>query len=76
MLKEILKKHEETERELSDNLTVRPRQKKRIVINQLSLFSPEEKELRARLRDVEVEFTSPMEALKLLADLKDKIDLD
>ncbi len=74
--REILKKHEETERELSDNLTVRARRKKRIVINQLSLFSPEEEELRARLRDVNVELTSPMEALKLLADLKDKIGLD
>ena len=74
--REILKKHEETEHELSDNLTVRARRKKRIVINQLSLFSPEEEELRARLRDVDVERTSPLEALKLLADLKDKIDLD
>ena len=74
--REILKKHEETEHELSDNLTVRARRKKRIVINQLSLFSPEEEELRARLRDVDVESTSPLEALKLLADLKDKIDLD
>ena len=74
--REILKKHEETERELSDNLTVRARRTKRIVINQLSLFSPEEEALRARLRDVDVELTSPMEALKLLADLKDTIDLD
>ncbi len=74
--REILKKHEETERELSDNLTVRARRTKRIVINQLSLFSPEEEALRVRLRDVDVERTSPMEALKLLADLKDKIDLD
>ena len=74
--REILKKHEESERELSDNLTVRARRTKRIVINQLSLFSPEEEELRVRLRDVDVELTSPMEALKLLADLKDKIDSD
>ena len=53
-----------------------PDERKRIVINQLSLFSPEEEALRVRLRDVDVERTSPMEALKLLADLKDKIDLD
>jgi DNA mismatch repair protein MutS len=74
--REILKKHEETEHELSDNLTVRARRKKRIVINQLSLFSPEEEGLRARLRDVDVETTSPLEALQLLADLKETIDRD
>ena len=72
--REILKKHEETEHELSDNLTVRARLKKRIVVNQLSLFSPEEEELRRRLRGVDVERTSPLEALQLLADLKDTID--
>ena len=57
--REILKKHEETERALSDNLTVRARRTKRIVINQLSLFSPEEEELRIRLRDVDVETHIP-----------------
>jgi DNA mismatch repair protein MutS len=73
--REILKKHEESEQELSDNLTVRARRKKRITINQLALFSPEEEQLRARLEDVDIENTSPLEALKILAELvelKDK----
>ena len=73
--REILKKHEETEHELSDNLTVRARRKQRLVVNQLSLFSPEEEELRARLREVDVEKTSPLEALQLLAALKERIGL-
>ena len=72
--REILKKHEETEHELSDNLTVRARRKKHIVINQLALFSPQEEEVRARLNEVDVERTSPLEARKILADLKDKAD--
>jgi len=72
--REILKKHEETEHELSDNLTVRARRKKHIVINQLALFSPQEEEVRARLNEVDVERTSPLEALQILADLKDKVD--
>src|SRR6185436_1845512 len=45
--REILKKHEETEHQLSDNLTVRAaRRKPKIVINQLSLFTALEEELR------------------------------
>ena len=68
--REILKKHEETEHELSDNLTVRARRKKQIVINQMALFSPEEEEVRARLSEVDVDRTSPLDALKILADLK------
>ena len=71
--REILKKHEETEHELSDNLT-RARHKKRIVINQLALFSPEEEELRARLRELDVDSIPPIEALRILAELKDRAD--
>src|ERR1051326_3066377 len=36
--REILKKHEENEHQLSDNLTVRARRKPKLVINQLSLL--------------------------------------
>ena len=71
--REILKKHEETEHELSDNLT-RARHKKRIVINQLALFSPEEEELRARLRELDVDSIPPIEALRILAEFKDRAD--
>ena len=71
--REILKKHEETEHELSDNLT-RARHKKRIVINRLALFSPEEEEVRARLRELDIDSLPPIEALRILADLKDRAD--
>ncbi len=72
--REILKKHEDTEHELSDNLTVRARRKKRIVINQLSLFSPEEEELRTRVRELDLDQVAPFEALKILAELRAKVD--
>jgi DNA mismatch repair protein MutS len=70
--REILKKHEESEQELSDNLTVRARRKKHIVINQLALFTPEEAQIRERLGQVDLDHTSPMDALKILAELKDQ----
>jgi DNA mismatch repair protein MutS len=70
--REILKKHEENEHQLSDNLTVRARRKPKIVINQLSLFTALEEELRNTLREIDVDAMTPLEALRLLADLKNK----
>ena len=70
--REILKKHEENEHQLSDNLTVRAGRKPRIVVNQLSLFSAIEEELRSLLRETDLDSMTPLEALKLLAELKKK----
>ena len=70
--REILKKHEENEHQLSDNLTVQARRKRKIVVNQLSLFTALEEELRNSLREVDVENLTPLEALRILADLKKK----
>jgi DNA mismatch repair protein MutS len=70
--REILKKHEENEHQLSDNLTVRPGRKPRIVVNQLSLFTALEEELRSSLREIDLDSMTPLEALRLLADLKKK----
>jgi DNA mismatch repair protein MutS len=70
--REILKKHEENEHQLSDNLTVRAGRKPRIVVNQLSLFSAIEEELRGLLRETDLDSMTPLEALKLLAELKKK----
>lgn len=70
--REILKKHEENEHELSDNLTVRARRKTKVVINQLSLFTALEEELRNSLRELDVDSMTPLEALKLVAELKKK----
>ena len=71
--REILKKHEENEHQLSDNLTVRARRKPKIVINQLALFTALEEELRNALREIDVDAITPLEALKLLADLKKRL---
>ncbi len=70
--REILKKHEENEHELSDNLTVRARRKPKVVINQLALFTALEEELRNSLRTLDVDNLTPIEALRLLAELKKK----
>jgi DNA mismatch repair protein MutS len=70
--REILKKHEENEHQLSDNLTVRARRKPKVVINQLALFTALEEELRNSLRSLDLDNLTPLEALQLLADLKKK----
>lgn len=70
--REILRKHEENEHELSDNLTVRARRKPRVVVNQLSLFTALEEEIRNALRLIDVDNLTPVEALRLLAELKKK----
>src|SRR6185436_18570432 len=72
--REILKKHEENEHQLSDNLTVRARRKTKIVINQLSLFTALEEELRNALREIDVDAITPLEALRILAELKQKTE--
>jgi len=70
--REILKKHEENEHQLSDNLTVRARRKPKIVVNQLSLFTALEEEPRIAVREINVDAITPLEALRLLAELKKK----
>ena len=70
--REILKKHEENEHELTDNLTLRARRKPKVVVNQLTLFTALEEELRNSLRSTDVDNLTPMEALRLIAELKKK----
>jgi len=72
--REILKKHEQNEQQLSDNLTVRARRKPKIIVNQLSLFTALEEKLRSALREIDVDQITPMEALRLVAELKKKAD--
>jgi len=69
---EILKKHEENEHELSDNLTSRARRKPKVIVNQLTLFTALEEELRDALRSIDVDNLTPLEALRVLAELKNK----
>src|SRR5262249_45475488 len=72
--REILKKHEESEHQLSDNLTVRAGRKPKIIVNQLSLFTALEEELRSYLRQVDIDRLTPLDALKVLAELKAKAE--
>jgi DNA mismatch repair protein MutS len=72
--REILKKHEENEHQLSDNLTVRARRKPKIVVNQMSLFTALEEELRNAVRDLDVDSMTPLEALRFLSELKKKAE--
>jgi DNA mismatch repair protein MutS len=68
--REILKKHEENEHQLSDNLTVRAKRKTRVIVEQLPLFTAMEEELRRSLRALDIDNLTPVEALKHLADLR------
>jgi DNA mismatch repair protein MutS len=72
--REILKKHEENEHQLSDNLTVRARRKPKIVVNQMSLFTALEEELRNAVRELDVDSMTPLEALRFLSELKKKAE--
>jgi len=70
--REILRKHEENEHQLSDNLTVRARRKTRVIVNQLSLFTAIEEELRSSLLALDPNNLTPMDALKMLEELRKK----
>jgi len=70
--REILRKHEENEHQLSDNLTVRARRKTRVVVNQLPLFTALEEELRNSLRALDLNNLTPMDALRMLEELRRK----
>jgi DNA mismatch repair protein MutS len=70
--REILKRHEDSERQLSDHLTPRARRKPQVVVNQLSLFTAIEEELRDALRSVDTDNLTPLAALQLLTELKTK----
>jgi len=73
--REVRRKHEEKEHQLSDNLTVRAKRKNRIVVNQLQLFTAAEEELRNSLRALDPNNLTPMEALRTLEELRRKAQL-
>jgi DNA mismatch repair protein MutS len=70
--REILRKHEENEHQLSDNLTVRARRKTRVMVHQLPLFTAIEEELRNSLRALDLNNLTPMDALRMLEELRKK----
>jgi DNA mismatch repair protein MutS len=69
--REILEKHEASGRNLSDDLSPRA-SRDNVRRDQLALFSPAEEELRRDLARIDIDRTSPLEALRILADLKKK----
>jgi len=70
--REILRKHEENEHQLSDNLTVRARRKTRVTVHQLPLFTAIEEELRNSLRALDLDNLTPMDAMRMLEELRKK----
>jgi DNA mismatch repair protein MutS len=70
--REILRKHEENEHQLSDNLTVRARRKTRVTVHQLPLFTAIEEDLRNSLRALDLNNLTPMDAMRMLEELRKK----
>jgi hypothetical protein len=57
---------------LSDNLTVRARRKAKVIVNQLSLFTAIEEDLRNSLRALDLNTMTPLDALRTLEELRKK----
>jgi DNA mismatch repair protein MutS len=65
--REVLAQHEQSEHRLSDQLTPGTETASNV---QLTLFTPADSALRARLAQINIEELKPLDALNLLADLK------
>ncbi len=70
--REILKKHEEGEHEISDHLT-RHYKRKKVVSSQLSLFMITDHEVLEELRELELDSLTPLQALEKLHAWKMKL---
>jgi DNA mismatch repair protein MutS len=66
--KEVLRLHERSEHEVTEELTPRPRGPL-----QIQLFEPVNYEIADRIRGVNIDELRPVEALKLLADLQQEL---
>jgi DNA mismatch repair protein MutS len=71
--REILRRHEEGEHEISDHLTRHYKRKRASVPSQLSLFMIEDHEVLEELRRLEVESLTPIQALQKLDEWKKKV---
>jgi DNA mismatch repair protein MutS len=71
--REILKRHEQTEHELSTELTPGAPQTNGHAAAQPALFTPIDREILDALRDADLDNLKPIEALNLLAKLKKQI---
>ena len=71
--REILRKHEEGEHEISDRLTRHYKQKKSTSPSQLSLFMITDHEVLEELRQLDLDSLTPLQALEKLNSLKMKL---
>jgi DNA mismatch repair protein MutS len=71
--REILKKHEEGEHEISDHLAQNYKQKKTGSSSQLSLFMITDHEVLEDLKQIDVDNLTPLQALEKLSELKTKL---
>ena len=70
--REVLEEHENAELRLSDQLAHDDAQAPRAA--QLTIFTPLSHQVVDRLREVDLNRLSPLEALNLLAELKKQLD--
>src|SRR5438445_5133439 len=71
--REVLKKHEQSEHELSERLTPGASDAASSNVQQQVLFTPIDREVLERLRATDLDQLRPIDALTLLADLKKQI---
>ena len=71
--REILRKHEEGEREISDHLTKHYKRKKAPSPGQLNLFMITDHEVLEELRQLNLDSLTPLQALEKLNEFKSKL---
>jgi DNA mismatch repair protein MutS len=71
--REILRKHEEGEHEISDHLTKHYKRKKTGSSAQLDLFMITDHEVLEDLKQIDVDNLTPLQALEKLNELKTKL---
>jgi DNA mismatch repair protein MutS len=71
--REILRKHEEGEHEISDHLTRHYKRKRAASSAQLSLFMITDHEILEDLKQIDVDNLTPLQALEKLSELKTKL---
>ena len=70
--KEILATHEKSEHTVTEEL-VRPKKKVHEPALQIRLFEPVGWQIAERIRDLDIDNLRPLDALKLLAELKEEL---
>jgi DNA mismatch repair protein MutS len=71
--REVLKRHEQSEHQLSETLTPGATDPTHPSITQEVLFTPLDRAVLEKLRSADLDNLKPLEALNLLADLKKQI---